>query len=99
MKIETHKNTTCPACLKTFDIHPNRTRKIQDRRPVMWFADAMNQFEHFSEVTCPHCGENFKAKEAILFVIFKSPYTVLMLAVLLDLLLIALTLFVNRKFW
>ena len=89
MKSYGHSETTCPACLKLFNIHNNRTRTIEDTRLGMWFVDAMNQFEHFSEVTCPHCGNNFKAQEARLFGIFKSPYTVFFIATLLGLVIVA----------
>ena len=80
MKADGHSETTCPACLKSLSIHTNRKQKIKDKRLGMWFVDAMNQFEHFSEVTCPHCGNNFKTPEARLFGIFKSPYTVFFIA-------------------
>ncbi len=89
MKSNGHSETKCPVCLKSFNIHNNRTWKIEDPRLGMWFVDAMNQFEHFSEVTCPHCGNNFKAQEARLFGIFKSPYAVFFIATLLGLFIVA----------
>ncbi len=55
----------------------------------MWFVDAMNQFEHFSEVTCPYCGNKYKAPEARLFRVFKSPYIVFLVATILGLIIVA----------
>lgn len=43
---------TCPHCSTTFDIDSNRAYLIQDN----WFYDAMIQFENFSTVKCPECG-------------------------------------------
>ncbi|MFZ1985912.1 MAG: hypothetical protein WAU91_15955 [Desulfatitalea sp.] len=90
MNLKINKETICAVCKTTFDIHSNLTMKIQDRRPLMWFVDAMNQFENFSDVTCPQCGHNFKAQEARLFGIFKSPYTVLVVGTLISLSIIGL---------
>ena len=88
MKLKGHINTTCPACLKSFSIHNNRTRKVQDTRVGMWFVDTMNQFEHFSEVTCPYCSNKYKASEARLFGVFKSPYIVFLIAGILGLIIV-----------
>ena len=70
------KMTQCPKCSHEFEIHKNRALKIRENTQVAWFIDAMNQFENFSEVICPNCKENYKAPEAKLFGIFKSPYTI-----------------------
>jgi len=75
------KLTRCPKCHHDFEIHKNRLFKIREKTQIVWFADAMNQFENFSEVTCPNCKENYKAPEARLFGIFKSSYTVIWLAI------------------
>jgi uncharacterized Zn-finger protein len=77
MKIEDHKNSTCPDCKEVFDIHKNRACKIKTSMiPGGWFYHAMNQFENFNQVICPFCGNSYKSKEARLFGIFKSPHTV-----------------------
>ena len=75
--------TICVKCHTTFEIDPNRSRKIRENTILVWFVDAMNQFENFSEVTCPACGNRFKAEEARLFGLFKSPYTVIVFSILL----------------
>jgi ribosomal protein S27AE len=75
--------TICGKCHTTFEIDPNRSHKIREKTTLVWFVDAMNQFENFSEVTCPSCGNRFKAEEARLFVFFKSPYTVIVFGILL----------------
>ena len=80
--------TKCPKCLKDIDIHNSRSVKIRYRTSVVWFFDAINQFLKFDQVRCPNCGNEFKAPEAKLFGVFKSPYTIIALAILFDLLLI-----------
>jgi hypothetical protein len=75
--------TICEKCHTSFDIHPNRSHKIHEKTILVWFVDAMNQFENFSEVTCPSCGNRFRAEEARLFGFFRSPYTVIVLGILL----------------
>lgn len=87
MKSNDHSETTCPACSRSFNIDKNRTWKIVHNNP-RGFAEAMNQFEHFSEVTCPECGTKFKATEARLFGIFKSPYTVFLICVIVGIVLL-----------
>jgi len=78
-------NTTaeCPNCEKSFEIHPNRIIGIKSSSlPGGWFISAMDQFENFSHVTCPYCKHNYRSKEARLFGLFKSPYTVVILCVI-----------------
>ena len=82
--------TICPSCSKKFNIHKNRSLKIKDKRFGMWFVDAMNQFENFSQVTCPFCSNDFKASEARLFGVFKSPYSIIGIAVVFIIILFAL---------
>jgi uncharacterized Zn-finger protein len=84
------KTTICSECGTEFEIHLNRSYKIRINTNLLWFVDAMNQFENFSEVTCPNCNNNFKAQEAKLFGIFKSPYTVMIIGVLFVLFLIGI---------
>ena len=75
--------TTCPKCNHIFDIVDNhRTHQIKDKYAPFWFFDAMRQFEHFNEVKCPSCGYGYKAKEARLFFLFRSPYTVVIFSLL-----------------
>ena len=75
--------TICGKGHTNFEIDPNRSRKVRENTILVWFVDAMNQFENFSEVTCPSCGNTFKAEEARLFGFFKSPYTVILFSILL----------------
>jgi hypothetical protein len=75
--------TICEKCHTSFEIHLNRSHKIRENTILVWFVDAMNQFENFNEVSCPSCGNRFKAEEARLFGFFKSPYTVIVLGILL----------------
>jgi len=75
-KSSDHNKTSCPACSAEFEIAANRSLKIREKTCLLWFYDVMNQFENFSEVTCPQCKEKFKAPEARLFGVFKSPYVV-----------------------
>ena len=91
--------TTCQHCSKMFAIDKNRAYKIDPYiNKLKWFMDAMTQFENFSTVKCPECGNIFKASEARLFGVFKSPYTVFALSSLLGLsmLLISYFLFFSR---
>lgn len=83
-------NTTCPRCSTTLEIDKNRSFLIRNKTHFTWFYDAMNQFENFSTVKCPECGNVFKAPEARLFGVFKSPYTLVILATLLGIMLIFL---------
>jgi C4-type Zn-finger protein len=84
MSIKGSAQTICPSCKKEFNIHRNRSYKIKDSViPGAWFYHAMNQFENFSQVTCPSCGNNYKAKEARLLVIFRSPYSAVVSTILL----------------
>ncbi len=78
-KIET---TICKKCKTQFKIHPNRSYKIRENTNFVWFVDAMNQFENFREVQCPSCGAVFKADEARLFGMFRSPYTAVLCSVI-----------------
>jgi len=83
MRINGSSKTKCPECSKTFDIHENKSRKIKDSVvPGGWFFYAMNQFENFSQVTCPFCQKTYRSEEARLFVVFKSPYTVVIVCLL-----------------
>lgn len=75
-------HTICHECNTSFEIHPNRYHKVRENRTLGWFVDAMNQFENFSEVSCPSCGNRFKADEARLFGIIKSPYIAILLSIL-----------------
>jgi len=68
-----HDNTLCPKCDTVFSIAENRTHQIKRKYAPFWFFDAMKQFENFSEVKCPSCGNKYKAEEARLFSFFKSP--------------------------
>jgi len=84
MKSKGSTQSICPSCNKLFNIHKNRSYKIKDSIiPGAWFYYAMNQFENFSQVTCPFCGNEYKAEEARLFGIFKSPYSAVASAILL----------------
>lgn len=80
-----HKKTTCPNCSHHFDIHQNRIHRIREKTNIVWFFDALTQFVHFHQVKCTNCGEIYDAPEARLFGVFKSPYTVIVLAVLFNL--------------
>jgi uncharacterized Zn-finger protein len=82
-------NTTCPHCSTTFDVNSNRAYQI-DRN---WFYDAMTQFENFSAVKCPECRTVFKASEARLFGVFKSPYAVFALSIILGLMILLISYF------
>ena len=84
MKFKGSTESICPSCNKEFNIHKNRSYKIKDSIiPGAWFYYAMNQFENFSLVTCPFCGHEYKAEEARLFGIFKSPYSAIASVLLL----------------
>lgn len=87
------KNTTCPTCTATFNIDSNREFQIDKN----WFYDAMIQFENFSTVRCPKCRRVFKASEARLFGVFKSPYTVFALSSLLGLMIMLVSYFLFFK--
>ena len=75
--------------MKDIDIHDSRSVKIRYRTSVVWFFDAINQFLKFDKVRCPNCGNEFRVPEAKLFGVFKSPYTIIVLIILFDLLLFA----------
>lgn len=94
MSVKGSSETICPTCDKKFNIHENRSLKIKDKRLGRWFVDAMNQFENFSKVTCPFCGNDFKASEARLFGVFKSPYTIIGIAVVFNIILFALIFYI-----
>lgn len=82
--INEKKMTTCPRCTYKFEItKKSRAYQIKREYAPFWFFDAINQFEHFREVRCPSCGHIFEAKEARLLFFFRSPYTVVLLCVLL----------------
>jgi hypothetical protein len=83
MKNKGNSKTTCPECREIFNIHENRSYKIQDSIiPGGWFIYAMNQFENFNKVTCPFCEKSYKSEEARLFGVFKSPYTIVILSLI-----------------
>ena len=63
--------------------------KIRHGTSFVWFFDALSQFIHFNQIRCPNCGKEFEAPEARLFGIFKSPITIIALAILFDVLLLA----------
>lgn len=91
------KHTTCPHCSKMFEIDNNRAYTIDHNK--YWFYPAMIQFENFSSVKCPECRYIYKASEARLFGIFKSPYTVFALSSLLGfvILIISYLLFFRKS--
>ncbi len=88
MKMSKNMTTRCPDCESTFDIHENRNHKIREGCFPIVFYDAMNQFENFNQVQCPKCKKDFKAPEARLFGIFKSPYTVVGVCIALNVLML-----------
>ena len=85
------EKTSCPKCGHTFSIHNNREYQIKAKYAPFWFIEAMNQFEYFNEVKCPFCKHTYKAAEARLFFIFRSPYTVVISGLLFLLAAILLT--------
>jgi len=85
-------NTICPKCQHTFPINDNRTYQVKSKYAPFWFFDAVRQFEKFNEVKCPYCEHKYKAKEARLFLFFKSPYTVFVLCLIFVLFAIVITL-------
>ncbi len=74
MTLKIYTQTTCPVCNNVFDIHENRAHKIRNGN-VIWFYDAVNQFENHKKVQCPNCNNCFEAPEAKLFGVFNSAYT------------------------
>ena len=89
------KNTKCPRCSTAFNIDKNRAFTIDGN--AYWFYEAMAQFENFSTVKCPECRNVFKAPEARLFGVFKSPYTVFVLSSLLGLMIVLISYFLFFK--
>jgi hypothetical protein len=90
--------TVCPRCGTVYDISKHRKYKIDRRYAPFWFFDAMKQFEHHDEVICPECQHQYKAKEARLFLFFRSPYLVFALCVILGLLAVLVALKASGKF-
>ena len=84
--------TTCPKCGAGFPIAENRRCQVKSRYAPLWFFDAVNQFENFSQVKCPECGHDYKAKEARLFFVFKSPHLVIAIGILIVLIAILINL-------
>ena len=80
--MKTRTETSCPKCNNKFSVSNNRIYQIKRKYWPLWFIDAMNQFEHFNEVKCPKCGCGFISDEARLFLISKSPYTVVIIGLL-----------------
>jgi len=93
MTTSKNKYTMCPRCSKTFDIDKNRAYTIDQN----WFYDAMIQFEKFSTVKCPECRNVFKASEARLFGVFKSPYPVFFLSIVFGIVIILISYFLFIK--
>ncbi len=89
------KITICPKCVSPFEIDKNRVYKVRSNS-LLWFADAINQFEHFNEVQCPSCGFKYKAKEAKLFSIFNSIYPVVAISIIFAFLVMLYLFFVMR---
>jgi len=89
--------TSCPRCKTAFAIAEHRIYQIKSNYAPFWFFEAVNQFEHFNEVKCPSCGHVYKAKEARLFFLFKSPYTVIVLGILIVLIAIVIELKLSGK--
>jgi uncharacterized Zn-finger protein len=89
--------TVCPECGANFDIAKNRKFGIVRKHAPFWFFDAMKQFEHHNEVKCPKCGYQYKAKEARLFIFFRSPYLVFGLCIILGLIAAIITLGLSGK--
>ena len=83
----------CPHCSEAFEIDKNRAFTIDQN----WFYDAMIQFENFNSVKCPECRNVFKAAEARLFGVFKSPYTVFALSSILGLMILIISYFLFFK--
>lgn len=92
-----YSETQCPTCLNRFEIHKNRSFEIRKGYFVYQFYDAVNQFQNFNQVKCPTCGITFKAPEARLFYVFKSPYSVVFISTILGLLLMAYILMFEFK--
>ena len=86
------KITICPKCGADFPIVQNRRFQIKSRYAPFWFFDAMNQFENFGQVRCPECRYEYKAKETRLFFVFKSPYLVIAVGILIVLIAILINL-------
>ena len=84
--------TICPKCAADFPIAENRRCQVKSKYAPFWFFDAMNQFENFSQVRCPVCGYEYKAKEARLFFVFKSPYVVIAFGIMIVLIAILINL-------
>jgi len=76
-----------------FEIDNNQAYTIDQN----WFYEAMIQFENFSAVKCPECKNVFKAPEARLFGVFKSPYTVFVLSSVLGLMIVLVSYFLFFK--
>jgi uncharacterized Zn-finger protein len=86
------RTTTCPKCDAGFSIAENHKFQVESKYAPFWFFDAMNQFENFSQVKCPECGHEYEAKEARLFSVFKSPYLVIAIGILIVLIAILINL-------
>ena len=97
--MEKHRKTKCQSCYRDFNIHENMSYQVRKNTNIVWFFDALAQFQNFNQVICPFCGKTYQAPEARLFGVFKSPYTVIILCLLLNIILLAyiyITVFKNN---
>lgn len=91
--LNNQRKTRCPKCGDIFDIDDkHRTHQIKSHYAPFWFFDAIRQFENFNEVKCPSCGNIYIAKEARLFFLFKSPYTIVVLCLIFLIFAVSFTL-------
>lgn len=89
--------TVCPECGTVFDVAKNRKYSIARKYAPFWFFDAVKQFEHHGKVICPQCHSEYKAKEARLFLLFRSPYLLLALCGFLGLVFVLVILSLSGK--